>query len=79
MLTLCTSLERQQAKMRSGKTEFLVTEAEASLMEESPNPKIHVVTRWFLGRWLDMVRGGEENTKQIDKPDTCSQGRKGAF
>ena len=56
--------EMHGAKMRPGKPEFLVVKAEASFMEESPTPKIHVVTRWLFGRWLDIVRGGEENTKQ---------------
>ena len=58
------SLGRHRAKMLPGKLKFLVVKAEASFVEESPNPKIHVVTRWFLGRWLDTEGGGEENTKQ---------------
>ena len=50
--------------MRPGKPEFLVVKAEASFMEESPNPKIHVGSMWLLGGWLDMDGGGEENTKR---------------
>ena len=54
--------------MRPGKTEFCVTKAEASFMEESPNPKVNVDTRWLVGRWLDMDGGGEENAKQKSRP-----------
>ena len=37
--------------MRPGNTEFLVTKAEASFMEESPNPKLNVDPRchWYGG------------------------------
>ena len=54
---------RHGAKERPGNTAFFVTEAEASFLEEGPNPKVNVDTRWLVGRWLDMD-GGEENTKQ---------------
>ena len=59
-------------KMRPENTEFLVTKAEASFMEESPNPKLNVDPRWSVVRWLDMDGSGEENTKQRGKLDTCS-------
>ena len=60
-------LEEHGAKVPSGKPDFLVITAVASLMGESPNPKVHVVSRWLLGGWLDMTAvdgGGEENTTQ---------------
>ena len=65
-------MEMHGAKMRPGKTEFLVTKAEASFLEEGPNPKLNVDTRWLVVRWRDVDGGGEENTKQGGKLDTCS-------
>ena len=67
MLTLCKSGEAT-SKDASRQNWVFVTKAEASFLEEGPNPKVNVDTRWLVGRWLDMDGGGEENTKQKSRP-----------
>ena len=61
MLTLCMSGEAT-SKDASRQNWVFVTKAEASFLEEGPNPKVNFDTRWLVGRWLDMDGSGTEIT-----------------
>ena len=61
--------------MRPGKTAFFVTKAEASFMEESPNPKLNVFFRggyWYGGSTWTAVEKRTRN-RDYDQQDIFGQ------